>query len=83
MKKWLILLLGLFVLGGCGKSSQPLSEKQAAKLFVESVIYNQSQKSFEENFVDGSAIVKEMEHSKDGGILQSFGGTNESGCGDV
>ncbi|CAI3372706.1 hypothetical protein CIRMBP1197_01256 [Enterococcus cecorum] len=66
MKKWLILLLGLFILGGCGKSSQPLSEKQAAKLFVESVIYNQSQKSFEENFVDGSAIVKEMEHSKDG-----------------
>ena len=35
MKKWLILLLGLFILGGCGKSSQPLSEKQAAKLFVE------------------------------------------------
>ena len=59
-------MLGLFILGGCGKSSQPLSEKQAAKVFVESVIYNKSQKSFEENFVDGNAIVKEMEHSKDG-----------------
>ncbi|XBG77458.1 hypothetical protein V4S31_11340 [Enterococcus cecorum] len=31
MKKWLILLLGLFILGGCGKSSQPLSEKQAVQ----------------------------------------------------
>ncbi|HJD16591.1 MAG TPA: DUF5105 domain-containing protein [Candidatus Enterococcus stercoripullorum] len=72
MKKWLILLLGLFILGGCGKSSQPLSEKQAAKVFVESVIYNKSQKSFEENFVDGSAIVKEMEHSKDGEFAKAL-----------
>ena len=66
VKKWFILLLGLFILSGCSHHKPTISEERAAQVFVESVIYNKKQKDFIENFVDGRAILKEMEHSKDG-----------------
>ena len=63
MKKWLILLFSLFFFTACS-SSKALSEKEAASVFIDAIIYNKQTQLFKENFADATEALKVM-HGKD------------------
>lgn len=58
MKKWLLLLVGMLLLAGCGTANKGLTKEEAANTLIEALVYQKETDTFKKNFEEADEFLK-------------------------